>query len=131
MKSKLTRIAIFTLSLYGCSNSVVSTTTVRLHGEKSLPRENVVRIEGIHGVLGEGIATAICGVDEYVFDPCVLSVELLPGQYAIHVREIAGKTVIRRSYTRKFKAGSQYIVGIRVRENGSEEPVIVPERESQ
>jgi len=131
MKSKLARIAIFALSLYGCSNSVVSTTTVRLYEDKSLPRENIARIEAIHGVLGEGIATAICGVDEHVFDPCVLAVELPPGQYTVHVREIAGKTVIRKSYTRRFKAGSTYIVGIRVRENGSEEPVIVPERESQ
>ena len=83
----------------------------KLYEGEPLPENKIVHIEGIYGIFGWGRATAICRVDEHRFDPCLLSVDLLPGKHTIEVRYLYGNEEMNRklyrTYVMDFPAGSK------------------------
>ncbi len=113
------------LAMTACSTSTVTMTTVKLYKGGPLPEAETARVHGIAGLFGKGIATAVCGVDGRVFDPCVTDVELLPGEHTIDVRLILGNSYVYRSWTIDLVRGGDYNVRpARIGDTHYEEPVI-------
>lgn len=124
MRIRAILLISFLLVLCGCSTKTVQVTTVRLYDSKPYPEKIPALIEGIWGVFGKGVATAICGVDGRTFDPCVIAVELLPGNHTIDVRLILASATIHRTYVMNLGEASMYVVVPARKMDGFEEPVI-------
>jgi hypothetical protein len=124
MKAKWIGLCVCVLTMCSCSTDTVSVGTVKLYKEDSLPENKTALVEGIWGFFGKGVATAICKVDKKSFDPCVIAVELLPGEHSVDVRLILASAEIHRTYVQKFSAGREYQVRPKKKGDGTEEPVI-------
>jgi hypothetical protein len=124
MQKEFMLLSLCLLALCSCSTTTVTVGTFKTYEGDSLPESKTALIEGIWGMFGKGVATAICGVDEIRFDPCVIAIELLPGEHTVYVRLILASAVIHRTYVQEFIAGSAYFLRPEKREDGSEEPVI-------
>lgn len=110
--------------LSACSNSRVHVDPVQLYEGPARDVTTIAALIGTYGVLGGGVATAICKVDGAVFEPCRLYVEVLPGAHVVEVREILGNAEIYRTYEMEFEAGEAYSVDIHLIPDHYEEPVI-------
>ena len=117
-------LILYSLVLGGCSTKTVTVTTVKMYDSNSPPEKTPAVIEGIWGMFGKGVATAICGVDERTFDPCVIAVELLPGMHTVHVRLILASSRIHRTHLVNIEEGRVYSVVPKRNPDNTEEPVI-------
>lgn len=124
MKREHILLNICLLLLCSCSTANVTVPNVRMYEGNPLPESKTAILGGIWGWFGGGIATAVCGVDEMKYDPCVIGVELLPGEYTVNVRLIIGNSWIYRKYRMEFVAGSEYQVRPKKNEDSTEYPVI-------
>jgi len=117
-------LVLFLLMLGGCSTQAVSVTTFRPYEPVSTGEMKPARIEGIWGFFGQGVATAICGVDGKRIDPCVIAVELPPGPHEVSVRLMLAGAEIHRTYVLELEGAGAYRVVPKRMDDGTEAPVI-------